>query len=61
MKKLTNKNTALSVQNDNYVGLEPISMIELVEVLGGNNENTTKDKEEELQDSGHAGGLLCWC
>lgn len=61
MKNSINSGTALTAQNESFVGLEPISMVELVEVLGGNNENTTDDKKEEIKDKGHAGGLVCWC
>jgi hypothetical protein len=35
--------------------LEPISFSELSEVLGG------KVDHKGLGDSGHAGGLVCWC
>lgn len=48
------KNTGVS-----EIVLEPISFTELAEVLGGNG---PKSQGGTLKpDSGHAGGLLCWC
>ena len=53
-------NAELIIQNEKSVALEPISLVELAEVLGGNNETTDK-KEDLKEDKGHAGGLVCWC
>lgn len=39
-------NAELIIQNEKSVALEPISLVELAEVLGGNNETT--DKKEDL-------------
>lgn len=56
----TKSNTELIVQNEKSVTLEPISLVELAEVLGGKNETTDRPHQLE-QDSGHAGGIICWC
>lgn len=51
----------VNVQKEKTVVLEPISLIELAEVLGGNNENSTVEKDDDKDGKGRAGGLVCWC
>ncbi len=53
-------NTELIIQNEESVLLEPMSLVELAEVLGGNNDKT-EQKKDPVGDKGHAGGLICWC
>lgn len=54
-------NSELVVKDEKTISLEPISLFELAEILGGNSETATHEKDKDKQNSGHAGGLICWC
>lgn len=64
MKENNDSMAALVAVKNQGTELEPISFVELSEVFGGTSEKNTNTQEPiktQPSESGHAGGLVCWC